>query len=433
MKGHRRLGWWLTASLSALLVTVLLLPLRAHSGGEIDLRQCISKLEGVAVGETLTFGTCTLPVPDAIVRWDFGDGDKAEGWPVVHAYQSPGWYDVSAVATYRTGGPPIPTIPTRIHVVALAGNLAPQAQAVAAPKQTLAGLPITFDASASSDPDGTISRYYWDFRDGTKVITTTAQVQHIYARSGTYNVILTVTDNGETDASAVVPVTVVTLPTEVLPGVDRVIPEPLEKASRLALPIPLVFVDMGMYETGRFPPRYQFKIRLDPPFRLVGTSNRDWLAPMPTEYEVITGTQIEVTEYISVSNTSMLPRARTSWGQITVVINGWVMEVPVAVTVRGPNRDISEEVWSLHDEILDYLAGQGQRSAMVYSRRYANGSDVALGWITEYVLEDHYAGQMSRQEFVTKVAEMLMDQDVNGDGFTGFTDRDRGLGVKVDF
>jgi len=435
MKGHMRVGRWLTAFLSVLLASVLLLPLRAYSGGEIDLRQCISKLEGVSVGETVTFGTCTLPVPDALVRWDFGDGNKAEGWPVVHAYQSPGWYDVTAVATYRSGGAPIPTIPTRIHVVALAGNVPPRAQAVAAPQQVLTGLPITFDATASSDPDGTINRYFWDFRDGTKAITTTASVQHAYSRPGTYNVILTVTDNGEADASTVVSVTVVALPTKVLPGVDRVIPEPLPKAAPVPLDqrIPRVFVDMGVYEAGRFPPRYQFPLQLDPPFRLVATSNRDWLAPMPTEYELITGTRIAVTEYISVSNTSMLPRAHTSWGQVSIVVNGWIMEIPVAVTVRGPNKDISEEVWSLFNEILTYLADQEQRSAMVSSPRYANGADVALGLITEYVLEGHYGEQIPRQEFVAKVAELLMDRDTNGDGFVGFTDRDRGLGVKVGY
>lgn len=52
---------------------------------------------------------------------------------------------------------------------------------------------ITLDASLSSDPDGNITSYYWDFGDGTNgtgVITT-----HNYTSIGTYNVTLTVTDN----------------------------------------------------------------------------------------------------------------------------------------------------------------------------------------------------------------------------------------------
>ncbi|MGL5810630.1 MAG: PKD domain-containing protein [Nocardioides sp.] len=50
-----------------------------------------------------------------------------------------------------------------------------------------------FDASASSDPDGSIVAYNWDFGDGT---TGTGQlVNHTYASPGTYLVTLTVKDN----------------------------------------------------------------------------------------------------------------------------------------------------------------------------------------------------------------------------------------------
>lgn len=420
----RRLG-----IVAVLLAAAFLLPLRTYSGGEIDLRQCISKLDGIAVGETVTFGTCTLPVPGVVVRWDFGDGSpQEEGWPVVHAYQAPGIYTVSAVATYRTGGAPIPTIPTQLRVVAAGTNRPPHAEAHATPAQTLAGLPVTFDASASSDADGRIVRYFWDFRDGTKTITTSAVIQHTFARAGTYHVLLTVTDNGEADASTVVPVEVSALPSKVVSGPERAIPPVPEGASRPLLPA-LVVVDMGVYDAGRFPPRYEYVLSLAPPFRLVATSNRDWLAPVPADYELLSGNPIQVTEYISVSNTSAVPRAHTNWGQITVAVNGWIMELPVAITVRG-ERDISAEVWPLYQELVDYLTAQGQRSALVASPRFANGADVALGFITEYLLENGYDGKMPRQEFVVKVAELLMDRDVNGDQVVGFTDPDFGMGVK---
>jgi PKD repeat protein len=62
------------------------------------------------------------------------------------------------------------------------------------------GLPVTFDGSGSSDPDGTIISYDWDFGDGgtgTGVAPT-----HSYAASGLYTVALTVTDEaGDTDTA----------------------------------------------------------------------------------------------------------------------------------------------------------------------------------------------------------------------------------------
>jgi PKD repeat protein len=52
---------------------------------------------------------------------------------------------------------------------------------------------VTFDASASSDPDGSIVSYEWDFDDGS---TDSGEiVTHKYSEQGDYTAILTVTDN----------------------------------------------------------------------------------------------------------------------------------------------------------------------------------------------------------------------------------------------
>lgn len=56
-----------------------------------------------------------------------------------------------------------------------------------------AGTPIVFDGTVSEDPDGRIIRYEWDFGDGNTGVG--ARVDHTYRRAGTYNVVLTVTDN----------------------------------------------------------------------------------------------------------------------------------------------------------------------------------------------------------------------------------------------
>ena len=52
---------------------------------------------------------------------------------------------------------------------------------------------ITFDASESNDPDGTIDSYAWDFGDDTS--DSGEVVTHAYSAEGNYTVTLTVTDN----------------------------------------------------------------------------------------------------------------------------------------------------------------------------------------------------------------------------------------------
>ncbi|MDY6794235.1 MAG: PKD domain-containing protein [Actinomycetota bacterium] len=53
--------------------------------------------------------------------------------------------------------------------------------------------PVEFDARGSSDPDGRITSYIWDFRDGCQA--STAQAAHAYESPGSYQVILTVVDD----------------------------------------------------------------------------------------------------------------------------------------------------------------------------------------------------------------------------------------------
>ena len=60
---------------------------------------------------------------------------------------------------------------------------------------TPAGDPSSFDPSASSDPDGSVATYEWDFGDGQSLITSTAIAAHTYTAPGEYTVTLTVTDN----------------------------------------------------------------------------------------------------------------------------------------------------------------------------------------------------------------------------------------------
>lgn len=68
-------------------------------------------------------------------------------------------------------------------------------------------LTVALDASASTDPDGTIATYAWDFGDATAA-GSGKTVSHTYATTGTYTVKLTVTDNAGGATTTSQPVTV---------------------------------------------------------------------------------------------------------------------------------------------------------------------------------------------------------------------------------
>ena len=72
-------------------------------------------------------------------------------------------------------------------------NYLPMARFSYTPTKVGLGEEVTFDASASSDPDGSISSFEWDFGDGGK--SSSAKVKHSYHGLGNYKVTLTVTDN----------------------------------------------------------------------------------------------------------------------------------------------------------------------------------------------------------------------------------------------
>lgn len=76
------------------------------------------------------------------------------------------------------------------------GNKLPKAGFVPSPRAGAAPLSVFFDASASSEPDGAIVRYEWDFGDGTSATGVTTV--HTYEVPGSYTAKLTVTDEHKT-------------------------------------------------------------------------------------------------------------------------------------------------------------------------------------------------------------------------------------------
>ena len=142
--------------------------------------------------------------PDGTIAsyaWDFGDGENSTGVTAAHTYEAAGTYTVTLEVTDNRGD----TSEVSHEVeVAEAPNVPPEAEF----DSTSEDLTINVDASSSTDSDGSIASYDWDFGDGTTDTGVTAE--HAYASAGSYLVRLTVTDDdGATDQATAA----VTVPT----------------------------------------------------------------------------------------------------------------------------------------------------------------------------------------------------------------------------
>ena len=101
-------------------------------------------------------------------------------------------------------------------------NLPPVAAATGTPTSGYAPLLVAFDASTSTDPEGSALSYSWNFGDpasGANNLSASMLPTHSYAAAGNYTAVVTVTDNfGKTDqASVAITVTAPNLPPVVLP------------------------------------------------------------------------------------------------------------------------------------------------------------------------------------------------------------------------
>jgi PKD repeat protein len=144
------------------------------------------------VNQTITFTSTSYDEDGYITSWawDFNDDGIIDATTEVATWN----YTVSGnhrvtltVNDNDTLTPPIGTAKTiRVYP-------RPLASFTYSPQNPLINEAVTFDASASSDPDGTIVDYSWDFGDYQTGIGQT--VSHTYTSFGTYTVTLNVTDN----------------------------------------------------------------------------------------------------------------------------------------------------------------------------------------------------------------------------------------------
>jgi len=122
--------------------------------------------------------------------WDFGDGTTSIEINPSHIYAAAGSYTVSLTVTDNAAA----SASTSKTVTVAAANLPPTAGYT----DSCTNLICDF-TDASTDSDGSIASWLWNFGDGTA--STATNPSHSFATGGTYTVSLTVTDNGGASAS----------------------------------------------------------------------------------------------------------------------------------------------------------------------------------------------------------------------------------------
>jgi PKD repeat protein/subtilisin family serine protease len=165
------------------------------------------------VNQWVTFDATSSYDPDGSIvsySWDFGDGATATGSRVTKRYSAAGTYTVTLTVTDNRGA----TNSASQTITVTSPNQPPVASFTFSPANPNPGDTVTFDASASSDPDGSIVSYSWNFGDGNTASGVTAS--HVYSAAGTYTVTLAVTDNQ--GATATTQKTIQVGPVTTLPG-----------------------------------------------------------------------------------------------------------------------------------------------------------------------------------------------------------------------
>ncbi len=167
--------------------------------GSLDFSKLINATGGTAFANDLLI----LGFPQPSDEGFTGTGDLVyiqvsvigNGTSTLHLYDTK-LIDIDGTASSPISHTPVDGIFSNVSV-----DLPPVASFTYSPVDVNAGNPVRFDASASSDRDGTIVKYTWNFGDGSPLLNVTVPVTlHTYttpspAQGPPLNVTLTVTDN----------------------------------------------------------------------------------------------------------------------------------------------------------------------------------------------------------------------------------------------
>ena len=156
--------------------------------------------ESFVEGDSISFMASGNNPSGAKFLWDFGDSTGSSGKSVKHTYSDEGSYTVTLTVVDEDSKIGV----VREDIEILYRNQAP----VASLDATYGGLGqqikvnsiAFFDGGASSDPDGDVLEFEWDFGDGST--SSLLRPNHEYVDTGNYTVTLTVRDPSNETSTA---------------------------------------------------------------------------------------------------------------------------------------------------------------------------------------------------------------------------------------
>ncbi|MFO0744646.1 MAG: PKD domain-containing protein [Myxococcota bacterium] len=143
-------------------------------------------------GESFTLDGSKAVDPDGFIAsayWTMSDGTVTAGQSVTHTFANAGdtqWAYITVVDDKGAEDHALVKVNVDIRPIADAGPAVFQDQGPAEE--------VFFDGTLSTDPDGQVVGWSWNFGDGTPV-STEKSPRHSYLSAGVYTVTLTVTDN----------------------------------------------------------------------------------------------------------------------------------------------------------------------------------------------------------------------------------------------
>jgi len=188
-------GWGIVDAHAALRFSFGPKPPVADAGSD----QTLSDADNDTVEAVTLDGSASHDLNGNITAYKWMEGETVLGTDEVITYNfTVGTHNVTLTVTDNDD-----LTDTDEVIITVEANKAPTANA-GPDRSVCVNETVTFNGSGSSDPDGTITSYDWDFGDGTTETSVTPT--HIYGTNGTYTVALTVTDDGgliDTDTAIV--------------------------------------------------------------------------------------------------------------------------------------------------------------------------------------------------------------------------------------